>query len=82
MYQWIGSEVFVRLYFHLKDGQEMIPDLEGVEVSGPQEARIQAILAIEELQREAGQDWSGWTLVVADESGAVLFLLDLANSTF
>ena len=67
----------MRLHFHLKDGHEMIPDLEGVEVSGPQEARIQAILAIEELRREAGQDWSGWTLTAADGSGAVLFSLDL-----
>ena len=67
----------MRLYFHLKDAHEMIPDLEGVEVSGPHEARIQAILAIDELRREAGQDWSGWTLSVTDQSGTVVFSLDL-----
>ena len=67
----------MRLYFHLKDSNEVIRDTEGVEVSGPQEARVQAILAIEELRREAGQDWSGWTLTAADESGTVLFSLDL-----
>jgi hypothetical protein len=70
----------VRLYFHLKDAHEMIPDLEGVEVVGVREARIQAIRAIQELRQNdasATRDWSGWTLVVADASGALVFSLDL-----
>ena len=70
----------MRLYFHVKDHSEVIPDREGVEVSGPQEARIQALLAAEELRREdpsSARDLSGWTITVADGSGAVLFSLDL-----
>ena len=68
----------MRIYFHLKGAHEVILDEEGVEVSGPQEARVQALLAIEELRDEKeGQGWSGWSLVAADDWGTVLFSLDL-----
>ncbi len=73
----------VRLYFHLADSYEVIPDLEGVEVSDLQEARAQAARAIEELRREnrsAVRDWLGWTLIAADESGKTLFSLDLEKA--
>jgi hypothetical protein len=70
----------VRVYFHLRSAQDEIFDPEGLEVSDLQEARVQAIRAIEELRQEdpsAARDWSGWTLTVADGSGVVLFSLDL-----
>jgi len=67
----------VRIYFHLKDAHETIVDDEGVEVGGTREARIQAHLAIEELQEEDSRNWSGWTLEVTDAAGRVLFTLDL-----
>jgi hypothetical protein len=70
----------VRVYFHLVNSHERIRDAEGVEVSVPQEARFQAIRAIEDLRAEdqaAARDWSGWTLVVADASETALFSLDL-----
>jgi len=50
----------VRIYLHLKDVHQTIVDDEGVEVCGTREARIQALLAIEELQEEDARDWSGW----------------------
>jgi hypothetical protein len=67
----------VRIYFHLKDSQETIPDVDGVEVSGPREARIQALRAIQEFQEEGGRDFSGWTLIATDAAGRSLFTLDL-----
>jgi hypothetical protein len=76
------AEIAVRVYFHLKDGHGVIRDPEGVEVADLQAARVQAIQAIEELRQEdasASRDWSGWTLEVADGSGAALFSLDLAS---
>jgi hypothetical protein len=70
----------VRVYFHLTSAHDVILDSEGVEVSDLQEARVQAIRAIEEVRQEdasAARDWLGWTLAVADERGTVLFSLGL-----
>ena len=70
----------MRVHFHLLSGHEIIRDLEGVDVAGLKKARVQAIRAVQELAQEdelAAQSWSGWTLSVADDRGAVLFSLDL-----
>jgi hypothetical protein len=70
----------VRVYFHVRRAHDVIFDLQGLEVSDLQEARVQAIRAIEELRQEdvsAAREWSGWSLTVADASGEVLFSLDL-----
>ena len=39
------------IYFHLKDSGQAMPDDDGVEVSEPEEARDQALQAVEELRR-------------------------------
>ena len=70
----------MRVYFHLVSEGEVIQDFEGVEVSSPQEARVQASRVLEELRQEdpsAARAWSGFRLIVADASGTVLFSLDL-----
>ena len=67
----------MRIYFHLKSAHEVILDVEGVEVSSVQEAREQALLAIEELRYQDGQHWSGWTLAATDAARDVLFTVDL-----
>ena len=54
----------------------MLPDHEGVDILGLEEARRQALLAIKEV-KQPGDDWSGWTLVAVDDAGSVLFTLDL-----
>jgi hypothetical protein len=69
----------VRMYFHLKDAHEVVLDVEGVEVSDPQEARVQAALVIEELRPTDAQYWSGWTLT-ATAAGRVLFAVDLDSN--
>jgi hypothetical protein len=70
------------IYFHLKDSHEVLPDVEGVEVSDPQEARVQAVLLIEELRPNEAQYWSGWTLNAADAAGRVLFAVDLDSNVW
>ena len=67
----------MRIYFHLKDAHETILDDEGVEVVGTREARIQALLAVDELQEEDPRNWLGWTLEATDAAGRVLFAIDL-----
>jgi hypothetical protein len=70
----------VRIYFHLKRLNEAIRDREGIEVTNLEEACSEAIKAVEELLREdvsTARSWSGWTINVADEGGAVLFSLGL-----
>ena len=70
----------MRVYFHPKDSSEMIHDFKGVDVSDVEEARAEAMRAVEELSQEdaaAAASWSGWSLQAADMSGRVLFSLDL-----
>ena len=56
----------MRIYFHLKDSHQVLHDHEGIEVSGPEEARLQALLTIQEELQDSVQNYSGWSLVAAD----------------
>ena len=56
----------MRIYFHLKDAHHVLPDDNGVEVSGPEEVRDQALRVVEELREKDARHWSGWSLVAAD----------------
>ena len=70
----------MRIYFHLKDSGQMLPDGQGIEVSGPDEARDHALQVINELREEQARYWSGWSLLVTDTAGRDLFTLDLGRS--
>jgi hypothetical protein len=76
------EEAVVRIYFHLKSGHEVVLDAEGVEVSDPHEARVQAALVIEELRPKDAQFWSGWTLTAIDAAGRVVFSVDLDSNVW
>jgi hypothetical protein len=70
----------MRLFFHLLDSGDTIHDLEGVEVTDLEQARTEALRALDEMRQEdpsAPQEWSGWTLRVTDGSGQVVHSLDL-----
>ena len=73
----LGQEDALRIYFHLRRAHDVMPDDQGVDVSGPEEARNQALRVIDELRQKDGLYWSGWSLVAADAAGNVLFTLDL-----
>jgi len=73
----------MRLYFDLRSDQDTLPDVEGVEVVDLAQARRVALEMIQEIRQEdssVAQEWSGWTLHVADIAGRVLFTLDLDSA--
>ena len=70
----------MRCYFHLVNSHEEILDDEGIEVSDLEDAKAQALVAIEDIREEAiqvGASWQGWRLEITDRSGRVLACLSL-----
>jgi hypothetical protein len=70
----------MRLYFHMQKGTETILDDDGIEVSDLDAAKAEALNTIWEMRSEEDStphDWAGWRLAVVDESGALLFSLDV-----
>ena len=60
-----------RYFFHVHDGRD-IPDTSGVELSGPEEARNEAVRACGEALRDLdGKFWESemWTMTVQDGNG-------------
>jgi hypothetical protein len=71
----------MRCYFNLVNGTEEIIDDDGIEVSGIEQARVQALKAIAELRQEdndLASEWRNWRLEVSDSEGHVLFTISLA----
>jgi hypothetical protein len=69
-----------RYYFHLASQHETIPDEDGVEVTALAEACAEAVGVVEELRQSnpaAAAKWKGWSLDVADASGAIVFSISL-----
>jgi hypothetical protein len=66
-----------RYYFHFSDGKRTFTDSIGVELTGIAAARSQVTAQIREmrgtLSERTLQDWSGWTITVADAKGKTLF---------
>jgi Domain of unknown function (DUF6894) len=63
-----------RYFFHVHDGRD-IPDREGVELPGPEEARRQAVIACGEALTDLGDRfWEGeqWTMTVKDQQDNVV----------
>ena len=69
----------MRCYFHLEDGNSMIPDADGIEVADLADARNQATRAVLDVLGEEPETegWSSWRLRVVDGAGKLLFLLPL-----
>ncbi|PVE23652.1 hypothetical protein DC522_14470 [Microvirga sp. KLBC 81] len=62
-------------YFNLVNGNDVIPDDTGVEVSSLEMAQSLAHRAIQEIRAEAdlvNGDWRGWRLNVVCPEGSVL----------
>ena len=63
-----------RFFFNIQDGQDFL-DQDGTELSGPAEAREQAVIVAGTMLRDnAKQFWNhgGWRLVVFDENGDIV----------
>jgi hypothetical protein len=66
-----------RYFFHVHDSTEVI-DREGTILAGPEEARVQAVIAAAEALKDfATQFWNGaeWRMWVTDETGATVCAL-------
>jgi hypothetical protein len=74
--------VIMRCYFNLVNGSEKIIDQDGIEVKNIEQARVQALKAIEELREEedaSESEWANWSLEVTDSSGTVFFSINLGG---
>jgi len=72
-----------RYYFHLVSSTGRITDDEGVEAASLNQAKSQALMAIDELRAEEDtidDDWIGWRLEVTDPSGDLVMVFDLGHS--
>lgn len=70
-----------RFFFHVHHGQSL-PDQEGVELQGPDEARNLAVVACSEALRDLdGEFWKSgeWTMTVEDSDGTVVCFLKLSG---
>jgi hypothetical protein len=73
----------MRLYFHLIDHQDSVPDLEGVEVDDVHRAKAATLAMLAKIREEdasAARDWSGWSLNATDPVGRVVFSIDLDSA--
>ena len=70
-----------RFYFHLQDGGELIPDLEGTDLPNCDAARQEALQSAREILSDAiraGKPKTPEAFVIADEAGRMLDILPLA----
>jgi hypothetical protein len=69
-----------RFYFHVKEGNELVPDEDGIELPDIATATREALLAARELLAEAirlGKPTAPESIIVADRSGRTLHVLPL-----
>ena len=70
-------------YFHLVNGNDMIPDDTGVEVSSLEMVQRLAHRVIQEIRAEADlvdEEWHGWRLNVVCPQGSVLASICLSTT--
>jgi hypothetical protein len=73
----------MRCYFHLVNRHEEILDEEGIEVSDLDDAKTQALAAIDELRRDYEdvlEDWRQWRLNIVTRDGTLLHSIPLTQT--
>ena len=73
----------MRCFFHLVSNHDEIVDNAGIEVQDLESAKLQALVAIEELRAEIGNeadDWSGWRLEIVCPLGTLLHSMKLTEA--
>jgi hypothetical protein len=69
-----------RFFFHLENGS-YVPDVEGTDLSGPDEARSQAIQMSGKVLQDLGSEFwrgTGWKMHVTDASDQPVFTLQFS----
>jgi Ser/Thr protein kinase RdoA (MazF antagonist) len=72
-----------RYYFHIRQGNVLVEDSSGVEVSGAEGLEDEAIEAARDLLADGdlqGLDRRDWVYEVADESGATVLTLPFSEA--
>jgi hypothetical protein len=62
-----------RYFFHIRNGNQFEPDEYGVELSGTEAVREEALITVGRMLQDAtlaGRDTFAWTFEVVDEAGA------------
>ena len=75
-----SSSMSIRYHFNLTDGEDMLLDEDGIELSGIDAALVQARNAVKELGTENPllmAEWQGWWLEIVDGSGRIVGSLPL-----
>ena len=65
----------IRYYFHIRDGWDLIPDDEGMDLSGIDAARAEAYSSADDLARAGirdGKAAAAWAIEIADQAGNIL----------
>jgi hypothetical protein len=73
----------MRCFFHLVSNNDEIVDNAGIEVQDLESAKIQALIAVEELRAEIGteaHDWSGWRLEIVCPLETLLHSMQLMET--
>ena len=73
-----------RFHFDLKNGEDLISDVVGVDADGPDEAIDEARAALEDmrLNEEAPALGDGWQLIIRDDTGTTLRTILLDDAVF
>jgi hypothetical protein len=72
-----------RYYFDIHDGQQLMRDHTGTELSGPQAIRVEAMYALPTIARDAiprDGDRQVFTVLVRNESNLVVYTATLSYS--
>jgi hypothetical protein len=72
----------MKYYFDLANHTERIVDEDGIEAFNVADVRVQAAMAVAEIQSEEpdGLDqWAGWRLEVLDSAGLLILAIDLGR---
>ncbi len=75
-----AQSVPARYYFNLTDGDDRIPDEEGIVASSIQAAVVSALEAVEELRAQmptSSDEWRGWRLEIVDGFGRAVQVIPL-----
>lgn len=67
-----------RYFFNLTNGIRTVVDADGVQLEDEEAVRLEALEMVADLRKEShitGTDWSGWRVIVRDESGCDCFEL-------
>jgi hypothetical protein len=71
-----------RYFFHLRCGEKILQDCDGMMLSGPeaacQEAKLTVLDFVQPSTGQVAPDWEGWSIEVRDERGRCTFFAPFA----